>query len=869
MKCSGEYTPMSSSPSPRSGLQILIDWANQQDHWVRATVSEVIATRKELPPQSVDATYAMLLAEKGLSADAAPDMPPLSVGATTAETIEELRLVRLAAVTGVNALAGGQEIVFNSKLTVLFGENAAGKTGYVRVLKRVASVRSAQPILGDIHSTSAGRPHATLEYSLSGLSKSLDWNDEVGVPPFTRMSVFDSGAVSLHVDDDLTYVFTPGELALFQYVHRAIDEVKTRLEREKNDAQPKASNPFLHRFERDQVVYSKIETLGAATSIPDIEGLANVTPGEESSIPALKDRVDALQPRATDTRLQVTNSDRDLYSSLCVVAEAAASFLWEKYNEAVGQVLEATERHGAVSKTAFADENIPGIFGDAWRDFIAAGETYLRETGVHEHPQGGDQCPYCRQDLDAKAIALVRKYRDFCNNESKRTLDTATDSLRQIAVPITGLTLDAIKVSCDRRKAAFVDQSTAPPLLDRAIIFLDQFEKTQAHIASRHPLAEGAALCSAAQEISFSASQAVASADRTIGDLRKQTDQRKIDLETEKAKLRLLENRLTLKGILPDVREYIEHAQWAGRATPLLSRITGVLRALTEQSKLASQELLDKDFERLFEAERAALRAPKVRLDFAGRKGQAARKKILVPNHRLSEILSEGEQKVIALADFLAEAGLRRTTAPVVFDDPVNSLDHRRIQEIARRIVALSAERQVVLFTHNILVVMEIVSLLEHTPSDFSYFSVEEIDGKVGIVTAGAQPRLDSLADLKGKINRLIQDAGSQAGEVRAALIEKAYEVLRAWIEVFVEKEVLAGVAQRYTPHVSVTALENIKSDRLPVADAVVRPLYEKVCRYIASHSQPALTLGVRPTLDDLKQDWQSVLDARKAYGAK
>jgi hypothetical protein len=68
---------------------------------------------------------------------------------------------------------------------------------------------------------------------------------------------------------------------------------------------------------------------------------------------------------------------------------------------------------------------------------------------------------------------------------------------------------------------------------------------------------------------------------------------------------------------------------------------------------------------------------------------------------------------------------------------------------------------------------------------------------------------------------------------------------------------------------VSVTALENIKSDRLPAADAVVRPLYEKVCRYIASHSQPAPTLGVRPTLDDLKQDWQSALDARKSYGAK
>jgi hypothetical protein len=95
-------------------------------------------------------------------------VPVLSAGVATAEAAEELRLVRLAQLTGVNALASGQEIAFNPKLTVLLGENAAGKTGYVRVLKRVASVRSAQPRLGDINSTASGKPHATIDYTLAG-----------------------------------------------------------------------------------------------------------------------------------------------------------------------------------------------------------------------------------------------------------------------------------------------------------------------------------------------------------------------------------------------------------------------------------------------------------------------------------------------------------------------------------------------------------------------------------------------------------------------------------------------------------------------------------------------------------------------------
>src|SRR6266542_3262900 len=98
---------------PRTGIQLLIDWANEQDNWVRAITAEVIAARRALPDASAAAAYGMLLAEKGLSKDAPPNVPLLSAGAVAAESAEELRLVRVANVSGVNALANGQEIAFN------------------------------------------------------------------------------------------------------------------------------------------------------------------------------------------------------------------------------------------------------------------------------------------------------------------------------------------------------------------------------------------------------------------------------------------------------------------------------------------------------------------------------------------------------------------------------------------------------------------------------------------------------------------------------------------------------------------------------------------------------------------------------------
>ena len=67
-----------------------------------------------------------------------------------------------------------------------------------------------------------------------------------------------------------------------------------------------------------------------------------------------------------------------------------------------------------------------------------------------------------------------------------------------------------------------------------------------------------------------------------------------------------------------------------------------------------------------------------------------------------SAVLSEGEQRAIAIASFLAEIKLGKGRGGIVFDDPVSSLDHRRRWEVAERLVLESKERQVLVFTHDI-----------------------------------------------------------------------------------------------------------------------------------------------------------------------
>jgi hypothetical protein len=116
------------------------------------------------------------------------------------------------------------------------------------------------------------------------------------------------------------------------------------------------------------------------------------------------------------------------------------------------------------------------------------------------------------------------------------------------------------------------------------------------------------------------------------------------------------------------------------------------------------------------------------------------------------------------------------------------------------------------------------------------------------------------------RVNSMIEGAGKQEGEIRAALVEKGYEELRALCEIVVEHEMFKGVVQRYAPNVMMTKLEKINIGKLQEAMAAIVPVFEKACRYIASHSQPIETQSIRPTLDELKADYDTVLQARQPH---
>ncbi|MGD0290028.1 MAG: AAA family ATPase [Candidatus Binataceae bacterium] len=846
---------------------LLVGWANEQDAWVRHLVSEVIVSRKAMTDSQLDAIYQTFLREKALVSGGPVNVPKLSDDASLLDVSSGLFLTQLHDLKNVNALAEGQTIDFNPKLTIVFGENACGKTGYVRVLKKAAAVRTTEAVLPDVSQAQHAQqlPSARIAFRL-GLEKpqELEWKDQAGLAPFNRIDVFDSRATALHVDGDLNYLYTPGELARFPLVQQGIEGVRSRLEQGVND-RTQTSNPFLVQFDRQSRIYPLMDSLGAATDLDQLRALGAVTDAEKQEIPTLKAEVEALQTTNPAAQLKLAESVKQHLDAIIKSLSIVGRFDVPRYAKSLERFEKAEQQYEKATQESFAGLPIPGLLKEEWRRFIQAGEEYLKTLdGSDKYPANGEECLYCRHPLSPEAVALLKKYRDYCNNDLRTELDGA------------GLDIDAVRHvlqqgvdfgDVERRVGEVAGNGagiTAEKLTEiRDFVSKGKFIRDA--IESRKPVEWTDQATQAARVLKY-LEDAQTHNKTLLKDLTERRDKREEALRERQGKLLDIESRLKLAGLLPQIEKAVEQAKWVDKAKIQQRKFQGLLRSLTETSKVASEQLLNRDFERHFTEECKTLRAPAVTLQFPGRQGQVTRKKAVAGGeHRPSDVLSEGEQKVIALADFLAEASLK-PPAPVVFDDPINSLDYKRMAEVVDRIVALGETRQVIVFTHNIWFTTELLARYEKRPEDCSYYDVARDETKIGIVSKGKHPRSDTVRDLRTRINTLIQAAEKASGETLAALIEKAYELIRNICEVIVEQELLQGVTQRYQPNVMMTKLPKINFNGLEESVSAIYPVYEDSCRYIGSHSQPLETLNVRPTLAMLKTDWKKVQDARDAY---
>lgn len=156
--------------------QSIIDWAAERPAWQRAVLRRV-ASGQTLSDAELDA---FLLSALGGPDPADADLKLAHVPHSVAGD-PPIGLVSIADPEHVNALVSDFPLSFVSPgITLVYGDNGSGKSGYARLLKRIARARHQEDILSDVFRDPAvAKPRATLTYTSAGVETTITWPDQV------------------------------------------------------------------------------------------------------------------------------------------------------------------------------------------------------------------------------------------------------------------------------------------------------------------------------------------------------------------------------------------------------------------------------------------------------------------------------------------------------------------------------------------------------------------------------------------------------------------------------------------------------------------------------------------------------------------
>lgn len=288
--------------SEAQALADILAWSEQRPLWQRDALRRLLDS-EHLSDEEIASLMALC---KDRTRPAAPLTADHIRMPVAGEPTVYLRAVRNA--LNINALAEGQRLsCLPNGVTIVYGDNGSGKSGYVRILKRVCRARGPdERIFKNIYTAPPGPQQAEIDFTVGGQDQTERWtNGEPFTPISSAVSVFDARTASIHVDETNDLAYTPFPIKLLERLVQTCRAVKTRLDAE--IAALKAQTPHALTApdcSADTAVGQLIARLSESTTQEEVETLATLAPQEVARLETLTTDL-AQDPRATSLSIGV------------------------------------------------------------------------------------------------------------------------------------------------------------------------------------------------------------------------------------------------------------------------------------------------------------------------------------------------------------------------------------------------------------------------------------------------------------------------------------------------------------------------------------------------------------------------------------
>jgi energy-coupling factor transporter ATP-binding protein EcfA2 len=853
----------------------LLTWFQDLPVWQNEAFRRIIAKAKP-DAQDLAELVDLALEESGLQTKRAAfpsqltntDLPtaPIATGVTPP------RLLALHALENVNSLMPGQRLNFGaSGLTVIYGGNGAGKSGYARVLKKACrcNERAIEPVLKNVYQATTGSVTAKLDIDSSGTTETLIWSDGAKADERLRhFAVFDSKAARLFVSDK-NEVPSPSVFVKLETLGDVTKHVRERLARMATDAQPQAD--ALRAFIDDTVTGKLIGQINASTSVKALGDALVWSEADDARLLDLEKQSSTLRvsgPQVLRRQLQQRLARvRILRFEMEKVEKALAA---DKVSSLQAQAKLCNELKAAKSlsaEKALGLSILPGAGTAGWEQLLKAAAVFYAQNDEAKSAYPGkpneSHCVLCQQKLDDVSHARLTSFWQFLQETAAVRLAEAEKRLAELTKE-----LDQIADSTPTNVNAIGPQlaEEIPELWTEAVKHFEDYGAIYAAISTALESLTWPELPKAPVSLLTKLDAVVkdlSDQDTKLGD----PAQAAATAAQLAASIKELGSRKRAASSLAQILGHLEKLQSAQKLKALSDGIS-TRSVSTKVGSLQKQYVTDAFRDALKNESKAlGLKRAIPNLTPKTESGRTTHSVAIegASHGTPSEVFSEGERTALALAYFLADIGTSFETPCAILDDPVTSLDHRIRTKVVERLCVLGSERQVVVFTHDLPFYCELKETATRANIPLKIQAVESLGRTVGIIRDRVPVDAMKVTEREILLQTILGEAkkSEAAGEPEefAARAFRFYGLLRSTWERAVEELMFNKVVQRFEKNVATRSLTGAVVDEEAIK--LVFAAMTKCSGLIDGHDHAVALNSETPDCDEMKTDLDALIKFR------
>ena len=786
----------------------LIKWSTTRPAWQRDALRRLILS-PNITAKDLQEIESLCKISHGIKSESSPDLKPqpLKQEHVPSQFPPEIpvRITSISEVKNVNAISSEAPLTFSDiGLTIIYGENGSGKSGYVRILKDLCRSKDRPEILPNVFSENSDPPSAIVTYKAGDTEIPLQWQlGNVAPGELNCVDIFDANCGSIYVNDENEIAYAPMGLEIFDKLVRICEKIKQDLTIEMSGLPKKLEMlPLEHR---ETGIGKWYNLINQNTPEQEINKTA-FTDGDKKRLELINRVLAEGTPKKRAAELR---NKKARYDQLAIRIDGITSALSKEavqnLKTAKVKLDVAIKAANLASKEAFSKEPLEGkgVGTDAWYELWNAAKKFSEEQAYpgEEFPKIDGRCVLCFQELKDETPQRFKEFKKFIQEDAASKNEAAEKDFNALKLKLSQLEISkdtdttlSAELETDNKELSAEIQVFLILANGRKETILSACNDNKWESVSDLPEDPSKTLTALSKQINIEA--------ETLDKLGEPEEYKKLQNESAE-----LSAKKWVSQRKAQIIEEVERQKKVKRYETAINDTNTYL--ITRMNTDLTNKYITEEVRNKFSSILNFLYEAKLKISWENKrseKGVSYFALILneckLPRAKAKDIISEGEFKAVALAEFLTEIALSQTNSGIIFDDPVTSLDHKIRDKVSEIIIELAKKRQVIVFTHDIYL---LVSLLDMGKRQGIRMHSEQqllrVDWAAGLCVQDSPWESASVSKRIGKIKKLVQEAIPEYKKGPSKYDQFALNLclkMRQTVERALEEILIAGVVQRY-----------------------------------------------------------------------